>query len=80
MPISNWAWESPQNSQPLVGFLRPFELEQITDHGTDQGLKAGIILVTRGIADTHTPLAAGTVPIRQLTRRLGPEKEREVNR
>jgi len=26
------------------------------------------------------PLAAGTVPIRQPTRRLGPEKEREVSR
>jgi len=26
------------------------------------------------------PLAAGTVPIRQLTRRLGPEKEKEVSR
>jgi len=53
MPISNWACESPQNSQPLVGFLWIFELERITDHGTDQGLQAEIILVTRGIADTH---------------------------
>jgi len=57
MPIMNWACESPQNSQPLVGSLRIFELERITDHGTDQGLQADIILITREIADTHIILA-----------------------
>jgi len=41
-----------------------------SDH--DMGLAKGVC------HEIH--LAAGTVPIRQPTRRLGPEKEREVSR
>jgi len=33
-----------------------------------------------GVARHEIPLTAGTVPIWQPTRRLGPEKEKEVNR